>query len=138
MTTLRHSNITGTIIGAVLDVFHELGYGFSEKVYSRALAIRLREASLDVVEQPIITVRFHGHTIGTFWCDLAVERKVLVEVKAKRELEPHDEAQILNYLKAAGGGVGLLVNFGPDVKHRRFVMGDMAADLPNLTTPAAR
>src|SRR5262245_353520 len=66
MTTLRHSNITGAIIGAVLDVFHELGHGFSEKVYCRALAICLREVGLGVVEQPTIAVHFHGHTIGNF------------------------------------------------------------------------
>jgi GxxExxY protein len=55
-----------------------------------------------------------------------------VEIKAAKELEARDEAQLLNYLKCAGGGVGLLVNFGQTLQHKRRVMGDPEANLPNL------
>ena len=55
-----------------------------------------------------------------------------MEIKAAKDLDPRDEAQLLNYLKCAGGGIGLLVNFGRELKYKRLVMGDPAANLPNL------
>ena len=61
---------------------------------------------------------------GTFYADLVVEGLVLVEVKAAAAIEAYAEAQLLNYLKAAGGGVGLLLNFGRRVEYRRRVVGD--------------
>ena len=135
MTDLLHAEITRVIIGAFYDVFHELGHGFSERIYCRALAVLLRERGLEVVEEQHITVTFHGQRIGTFYVDLGVAGKVIVEVKANKDLDTKDEAQILNYLKAAGGGIGLLVNFGRELKHRRFAMGDPSANLPNLVRP---
>jgi GxxExxY protein len=127
-----HAELTRLIIGAFFDLYNELGHGFNERVYRNALAVLLRERGTSVVvEQPVV-VNFHGVRVGTFCVDLVVNGKVLVEVKASRQLEPRDEAQILNYLKAAGGGIGLLVNFGPQITHRRFAMGDPMANLPNL------
>lgn len=133
MLEYPHADLTRLIIGAAFDVHNELGHGFGERVYRNALAVLLRERCMSVTAEQSIVVNFHGVRIGTFAADLVVEGKVLVEVKASREFEPRDEAQILNYLKAAGGGIGLLVNFGRRVVHRRFIMGDPAADLPNLT-----
>lgn len=132
MAEFLHAEITKAIIGAIYDVFHELGHGYSEKIYRRALAIVLRERGFDVIEEAQINVIFHGTTIGTFYVDLVVNGRVVVEVKAAKDLEPRDEAQTLNYLKCAGGGIGILVNFGHDVKYRRLAMGDPAANLPNL------
>ena len=133
MTELRHRSITGAIIGAFHDVNHELGHGFSEKLLCRALSIVLRERGFVVIDEPEILVDFHGHRIGSFRADLVVNGKVLVEVKAARELESRHEGQLLNYLKCAGGGVGMLLNFGSSPVHRRFVMGE-GPDLPNLLT----
>lgn len=56
----------------------------------------------------------------------------MVKIKAARDLDPRDEAQTLNYLKCAGGGIGLLVNFGRELKYKRLAMGDPPANLPNL------
>ena len=92
----------------------------------------LRERGVTLITEQSIVVNFHGVRVGTFSADLVVESKVLVEVKATQGFDPRDEAQVLNYLKAAGGGTGLLLNFGRRVAHRRFVMGDPAANLPNL------
>jgi GxxExxY protein len=97
----------------------------------------LRERGLFVLEEAPILVYFHGLRVDNFRADLVVEGKVLIEVKANRQLEPRDEAQTLNYLKSAGGGVGLLVNFGPQVIHKRLVMGDPHANLPNLEKATA-
>jgi GxxExxY protein len=120
------------IIDACYQVFRELGHGFSEKIYRRALAIVLREKGLAVIEECEITVHFHGTLIGSFNAALVVAGTIIVEIKAAQELESRDEAQLLNYLKCAGGGVGLLVNFGNRVQHKRRVMGNPEANLPNL------
>jgi GxxExxY protein len=127
-----HASLTHAIIGAFYDVFHELGHGYSEKIYRRALAIILRERGLEATEERHITVHSHGTLIGTFHVDLVVEGKVVVKIKAARDLDPRDEAQTLNYLKCAGGGIGLLVNFGRELKYKRLAMGDPPANLPNL------
>src|SRR4029077_4996428 len=94
----------------------------------RALAIVLRELGLEAIEERRIKVIFHGAVIGTFWVDLVVEGKILIEIKATTALETRDEAQVLNYLKCAGGGVGLLVNFCRPLTYKRFVMGDPEAN----------
>jgi GxxExxY protein len=132
MPELLHAEITKAVIGAFYDVFHELGHGYSEKIYRRALAIVLQERGFDVIEERHIKVVFHGTNIGTFYVDLVVNGKVIVEIKAAKDLDPRDEAQTLNYLKCAGGGIALLVNFGRELKYKRLVMGDPAANLPNL------
>jgi GxxExxY protein len=132
MPEFLHAEITKAIIGAFFDVFHELGHGYSEKVYRRALAVVLRERGFEAIEERYIKVIFHGTNIGTFYVDLVVNGKVVVEIKAAKDLDPRDEAQLLNYLKCAGGGIGLLVNFGRELKYKRLAMGDPAANLPNL------
>lgn len=132
MPEFLHAEITKAIIGAFYDVFHELGHGYAEKIYRRAVAIVLRERGFDAVEERHIQVFFRGANIGTFYADLVVNGKVMVEIKAARDLDTRDEAQTLNYLKCAGGGIGLLVNFGRELKYKRLVMGDPAANLPNL------
>ena len=132
MPEFLHAEITKAIIGAFYDVFHELGHGYAEKIYRRAIAIVLRERGFDVVEERHIQVHFHGTNIGTFYVDLVVNGNVIVEIKAAKDLDTRDEAQTLNYLKSAGGGIGLLVNFGRELKYKRLAMGDPAANLPNL------
>ncbi len=124
--------LTQQIIQALFKVYNELGHGYSEKVYIKALAIVLREMGLQVVEECEMKVRFHGVVIGVYRADLVVEGKILIEVKAGQQIEDRHIAQILNYLKCAGGGVGLLVNVGHRLAHKRYVMGDPEAGLPNL------
>jgi GxxExxY protein len=132
MPVYPHADLTRRIIEALYQVFRELGHGFAEKIYRRAVAIVLREMGLEAIEEREIEVHFHGAVIGTFKPDIVVASAIIVEVKAARELEARDEAQLLNYLKCAGGGVGLLVNFGNTLQHKRRVMGDPEANLPNL------
>lgn len=130
-----HADITQRIIGAFFEVHRELGYGFSEVVYRRAVSIVLRSAGLEALEETLISVLFRGTVIGTFYADIVVGGVVLVEVKAGATIENHAQAQILNYLKAAGGGVGLLLNFGREATFKRFVMGDPTNSLPTLRQP---
>jgi len=129
---LAHAQLTEKIIAAFFKVYNELGHGYSEKVYCRALAIVLREMGLEVLEECEIRVGFHGTCIGVFRADLVVERTVLIEVKAGQHIEDWHIAQILNYLKCAGGSVGLLVNFGHTLSHKRYAVGDPEISLPHL------
>lgn len=119
---LAYRALTGRIIGAFFDVHRELGSGFLESVYETALAIALREAGLAVESQVPVPVAFHGQTVGTFRADLVVAGTVVVEVKAAEMLLRAHEAQLLNYLRATGMEVGLLVNFGTRVEFRRKIM----------------
>jgi GxxExxY protein len=129
---LPHSDVTEGIITGFHDVVHELGCGFSEKVTQTALAMVLRAKGLHVQENARLTVTFRGQTIGAFFADMVVNDVVLVEVKAIPAIDDRSVAQILNYLKAAGGGVGMLLNFGRRAEYKRYVVGDPARSLPNL------
>jgi GxxExxY protein len=118
---LTHSALTERIIGTFFDVHREPGAGFLESVYEAALGIALRDAGLDVATQVPIRVGFRGRIVGVFRADLIVARTVVVEVKAVGTLVPAHEAQLINYLKASGLELGLLVNFGPSVEFKRRI-----------------
>jgi GxxExxY protein len=131
-TNLPHGETTGAIIQGFHETHEELGSGFSEKVSRNALAIVLRSKGLRVGIEVPLEVRFRGQVIGEFFADMVVNETVLVEIKGTARIEPYAEAQLLNYLKAAGGGVGLLLNFGRTPQHKRLVMGDPLNSLPSL------
>jgi GxxExxY protein len=114
--------VTEKIIGCAFKVSNELGSGFLEKVYENALAHELRKAGLQVQQQSPIDVRYDGVVVGEYVADLHVEDGVLVEMKAVKELTDMHLAQCLNYLKATGLQVCLLLNFAkPKVEIRRVV-----------------
>ena len=117
----KHSNVTQQVIGAAFRVHKELGHGFLEKVYENALALELAEAGLRVEQQCPLTVAYKGTAVGEYLADIVVEKSVMVEVKAVAALDGVHEAQLLNYLKASGIEVGLLINFGPRVQVKRRV-----------------
>jgi len=113
-TDLKHSAITEKIIGASFEVHSFLGNGFQEVIYQRALAYELTQMNLGF-EREIDQHIFYKdlpEPIGTRRADFVVEDKVLVEIKAIKELEDVHMAQALNYLKAYRLEVGLLINFG--------------------------
>ena len=127
---LPHADLTDGIIGCFFDVARELGYGFAERVHVEALRIALVERGFEAIKNVPLRVPFRGRIIGDFYADLVVNRTVLIEVKATAEIEMYAEAQILNYLKCAGGGVGLVLNFGKSAKIKRYVLGDPTDSLP--------
>ncbi len=118
---LVEEELTGRVIGVFYDVYNELGGGFLESVYEGAMAIALEDAGVSVERQVAVPVLFRGRVVGDYRADLLVDRRVLVELKACRAIEPAHEAQILHYLKATGLPVGMLMNFGPKPLFRRFV-----------------
>ena len=100
-------------------MYNVLGYGFLEKVYERAMVLRLTKAGLFVKAQEEINVYFDGELIGHYVADLIVNNVVLVELKAADKLAPEHQAQLLNYLRATDIEVGLLLNFGNEPKFVR-------------------
>ena len=122
MDNFKHQDITEKIIGAAYNVHNNLGSGFLEKVYQNSLAIELQ--SLDFLfdmEKPI-KVHYRGEIVGNYIADIIVDDKVILEIKAIKELSSIHEVQLVNYLKATGIEVGLLINFGKSVQIKRRVM----------------
>jgi GxxExxY protein len=119
-TELDH--ITEEIISCGFKVSNTLGCGFLEKVYENALALELRKAGLETSQQHGIAVHYAGTVVGEYAADLLVAGKVLVELKAVKALDDVHLAQCINYLKATGLSVCLLLNFGkPKLEVRRVV-----------------
>lgn len=109
---MLHEELTGKILEACFEVSRELGAGFLEAVYEKALYVALTQKGLNVVLQVSLQVKFRGVIVGVFYADILVEGKVIVELKAVARILPEHKAQVINYLKATGIEIGLLVNFG--------------------------
>lgn len=120
-TPLPHEETTRTILEACFEVSNELGAGFVESVYEKALVVALRQKELKAQAQVPLTATFRGQSVGEFLADILVEDIVLLELKAVKALAPEHQAQVINYLKATGIEVGLLVNFGrPTLELKRL------------------
>ncbi len=117
----KHTKITEQIIKAYYTVYNTLGYGFLEKVYENAMVIELNKIGLEVKKQQNIKVFYDNQEVGDYYSDLMVEGKVIVELKAAKNLCEEHEAQLLNYLKATDIEVGLLLNFGKEAQLKRKV-----------------
>jgi len=118
---MKYAEVTEAILGCAFEVINELGAGFLESVYERALLLALRQKGLSVVSQHPIRVEFWGQSVGDFYADLFVADKVIVELKAVKAIAPEHQAQVINYLNATGVEIGLLINFGnPKLQYRRF------------------
>ncbi|MDR4508584.1 MAG: GxxExxY protein [Candidatus Brocadiaceae bacterium] len=116
-----HEELTEKILSACFLVSNELGCGFLESVYEKALLIALREEGLKAEAQRPLKVLFHGESVGEFYPDIIVEETVVLELKTVKSIAPEHIAQILNYLKATGIAVGMLINFGNSkLEYRRF------------------
>lgn len=116
-----NDGLTERIIGCAYQVANTLGPGFLEKVYENALAHELRKAGLTVAQQQGIEVHYDSITVGEFVADLVVEGHVILELKASHDHSDFFTAQCLNYLKATGKPICLLLNFGKaKIDIRRF------------------
>jgi GxxExxY protein len=108
---VEHQELTRQIIGCAYKVFNTMGHGFLESVYEHCMLIELRSLGLEVVNQHPIKVHYNGQVVGNFEADLFVENAVIVELKSVSALSRIHEVQLVNYLKATGIDVGLLLNF---------------------------
>ena len=119
--TLLYEEITNKILAACFEVSKELGAGFLESIYQNALMIALQEKGLTIEREHPLAVSFRGQIVGQFYADILVEDKIILELKAVSALTDIHKAQLINYLKATGIEVGLLLNFGnPKLEYRRF------------------
>ncbi len=116
-----HSDLTEKIIGCAYDVYNQMGFGFLEKVYENAMMIKLKEKGLSAFQQSPVNVYFEEKIVGEYFADVIVDKKVIVELKAISKLSKSHEVQLVNYLKATGIKVGLLINFGEKIKIIRRV-----------------
>ena len=114
-------DLTKEVIGAAMEVHRNLGAGFLESVYEESLAIEFELRKIKYERQRSVNVIYKGRVAKQFICDFIIEGKVLVELKALKQLSSIEFAQTLNYLKATDLKIGLLINFGePSLKHKRL------------------
>ncbi len=112
MPDLKYKEITQKIIGAAMKVHTQLGNGFQEVIYQRALAIQIEEDGFGFVRECSMQIFYNNRNIGERRVDFFIEDKICVELKALQKLEPVHFAQARNYLEAFNVEVGLLINFG--------------------------
>ena len=118
---MKNEELTGLILKCAFDVSNQLGCGFLEKVYEKALIVSLENSGVSAVSQKSIEVRYRGISVGSYFADVLVENRVILEIKATEGFRDEHVAQILNYLRATGMPLGLLLNFGqPKLHFRRF------------------
>ena len=119
---LIHEQTTKKIIGAAFEVHDQLGYGFLERVYQRALQVELLRRGATAEIEKRIQVHYKGAVVGDYDADVLVDGCVIVEIKVAPQYDKRDEAQLLNELKATGLKVGMLLNFGrAKLEYKRLV-----------------
>ena len=121
---MKHAELSERIIAAFYQVYNTLGWGFLEKVYRDSLLHELSKRGMKVEPNAKIEVYYDGLIVGTYFADLLVEDKIILELKSAETLAPKHESQILNYLKATSIEVGLLLNFGPKPQIKRKVFDE--------------
>ena len=110
---MKYEDITHKIIGAAYKVYNQLGFGFLESVYHKAMLIELAKYDLKVESEKPLNVFYDDQVVGDFNADLFVENTVVVELKSKQNLVKGHEVQLMNYLNCLKKEIGLLINFGP-------------------------
>ena len=120
---MNTDDLTYKIRGAIFEVNSVLGHGFLEKIYENALMVELKKKKVKAENQVPINVKYKGEVVGEYFADIVVENQVIIELKSIDSLQKVHEAQLLNYLKATGFKIGLLVNFThPKAEIKRFVL----------------
>ena len=116
MNTNRHELLfkdeAYQVVGAAIEVLNTLGHGFLEKPYEQAMIIELGLRNVPVKQQPRFNVSYKGNLIGEYIPDLLVYDKIIVEMKTIEYITAKERSQVLNYLKATGLSLGLILNFG--------------------------
>jgi GxxExxY protein len=123
MANIIHKQLSYEIMAAAFEVHNILGSGFLEKVYEKALLQELLQRGVKTEAQQKLRVLYKGKEIGSYAADLVVDNKIIIELKAVENLSNIHQAQVLNYLKATGFKLGLLINFGKErVEYKRMVL----------------
>jgi GxxExxY protein len=118
-----YRDLSFEIVAAAIQVWEILGYGFLEKVYENALTIELDKRGLPCEQQKPVKVFYDGQVAGDYVADVIVDGKIILELKSANGIDSAHMAQTLNYLKATGIRLGIILNFGPDkMEFRRVVL----------------
>ncbi len=119
---LLYKDLAYKIIGLAMKVHNELGYGFLEKVYENAMMMLFKREGMTAVQQAAIAVKFLGEIVGDYYADILVEGKIVLELKSVEKISDVHRAQAINYLKATGMQLAIILNFGKDkLEHERLV-----------------
>jgi GxxExxY protein len=110
---MEHEELTHKIIGCAYNVFNQLGFGFLENIYHKAMVIELTKNGLHYEAEKPLKVYYDNQVIGDYYIDLYVENTVVVELKSVENMTKQHEVQLLNYLSGTKKDIGLLINFGP-------------------------
>jgi GxxExxY protein len=119
---ILYKDLSYKITGLAMEVHSKLGYGFLEKVYENAMMVLFLREGIHAKQQAPITVYFDGEVVGDYYADILVEDKIILELKAIEKIIDVHRAQTLNYLKATGLHLAILLNFGKEgLKYERLV-----------------
>ena len=118
-----HSAMTYCVIGLAMEVHNKLGAGFLEKVYENALMVALRRENIVAQQQAPIKIHFENVVVGDYVADILIDGKLILELKAVGSVSVIHRAQVINYLKATGVRLALILNIGnPKLQHERVVL----------------
>ena len=140
MAELLYKNEVYAIIGAAMEVYNQLGSGFGEAIYQETMEIELDLRKIPSNPQQDIFIRYKGTKLKQFFKpDFICYDKIIVEIKAVDRLTSREESQLLNYLKATGLPVGILINFGAerDLEWKRMILTPRKnARIPKVIAPS--
>lgn len=111
---LLYKDLSYKIVGLAMEVYNKLGPGFLEKVYENGLMLLLRKNGIKAEQQFPINVYLDGEIIGNYFADIFVENKIILELKTVKEITSIHRAQVINYLKATGVRLAIVLNFGKE------------------------
>ena len=125
MAGLIEKDLSYKIVGSLFGVYNELGGGYQEKYYQRAIREAFRENKLTFAEQVLVPLQYKSSSIGRYFLDFVVEGKIVLEVKAANTFYPRDIRQVLAYLKSTGIELGILANFSKKrLEFKRILKGN--------------
>ena len=121
-SNILYKDLSYKIVGLAMQVYNTLGYGFLEKVYENALMVLFQREGIQAKQQTPITVYFDGQAVGDYCADILIEDKIILELKSVEKIIDVHRSQALNYLKATGLKLAIILNFGKEgLEHERFV-----------------
>ena len=109
-----YKDLSYKIVGLAMEVHNKLKSGFLEKVYENAMMVLFRREGIDAAQQASIKVNFEGEEIGSYYADILVENKIILELKVAETISNVHKAQVINYLKATGVKLAIILNFGKE------------------------
>lgn len=110
---LIYPELSYKIVGCAFDVYNEIGFGYAEKYYQKALAIAFRNKNIPFKEQAYFPLEFQGEIIGKGYCDFVIDDKVIIELKKNAHFSKANIEQVNRYLRSSGMKLAILINYTP-------------------------